>query len=244
MRLTALASTIIFSRSSTLNSIWMASSASVGWRPSLASSVLVASLSLLALLRTSRGTQSMVRSSSSMAPRMRGTQYVSNLTPRVMSKASMASIRPKTPAEMRSSSSTPSGRRAQIRSPLYFTSGRYCSTSRLRYSLFVGSALYRFQISSISTCFSTVIVAMPSSVIGLPRRKGSSVGGPASRHARLPVIRLSGGRFGLGLGLLLLGVPGGHGGLELSTDRIVHEVVCRLAGDVSQRGEHEQGRAG
>ncbi len=87
-----------------------ASSASVGRRPSLASSVLIASLSLLALLRTRRGTQSIVRSSSSMAPRMRGTQYVSNFTPRVRSNASMASIRPKTPAEIRSSSSTPSGK--------------------------------------------------------------------------------------------------------------------------------------
>ena len=51
-----------------------ATSASAGVRPSLASSVLIASLSLLALLRTSRGTQSIVRSSSSIAPRIRGTQ--------------------------------------------------------------------------------------------------------------------------------------------------------------------------
>ena len=50
------------------------SSISVGCRPSLVSSVLTASLSLLALERTSRGTQSIVRSSSSMAPRIRGTQ--------------------------------------------------------------------------------------------------------------------------------------------------------------------------
>ena len=34
------------------------------------------------MLRTSRGTQSIVRNSSSMAPRIRGTQYVSNFTPR------------------------------------------------------------------------------------------------------------------------------------------------------------------
>ena len=61
--------------------------------------------------RTSRGTQSIVRSSSSMAPRMRGTQYVSNFTPRFRSKASIASIRPKMPAQIRSSSSTPSGSR-------------------------------------------------------------------------------------------------------------------------------------
>ena len=48
----------------------------------------------------------------------------------------MASIRPNTPAETRSSSSTPSGSRDQMRSPLYFTSGRYISTSRLRRSWF------------------------------------------------------------------------------------------------------------
>ncbi len=95
----------------------------------------MASFSLLALLRTSRGTQSIVRSSSSIAPRMRGTQYVSNFTPRVRSNALIASIRPNTPAEIRSSSSTPSGSRDQIRSPLYFTSGKYCSTSRLRSGL-------------------------------------------------------------------------------------------------------------
>ena len=45
-----------------------------GGRPSSASSGLRASSSLVGLLRTRRGTQSMVRSSSSMAPRMRGTQ--------------------------------------------------------------------------------------------------------------------------------------------------------------------------
>ena len=45
-----------------------------GGRPSSASSDLRTSSSLVCLLRTRRGTQSMVRSSSSMAPRMRGTQ--------------------------------------------------------------------------------------------------------------------------------------------------------------------------
>ena len=39
-----------------------------------ASSVLFASLSLLAFERTRRGTQSILRSSSSIAPRIRGTQ--------------------------------------------------------------------------------------------------------------------------------------------------------------------------
>ena len=117
-----------------------ASSFSFGERPSFASSVLSPSFSLLALLRTSRGTQSIVRSSSSIAPRIRGTQYVSNFTPRVRSNALIASISPNTPAEIKSSSSTPSGSRDQIRSPLYFTSGKYCSISRLRSALFVVSA--------------------------------------------------------------------------------------------------------
>ena len=47
---------------------------SVGGRPSLASSSLRASSILVALERTSLGTQSIVRSSSSIAPRIRGTQ--------------------------------------------------------------------------------------------------------------------------------------------------------------------------
>ena len=83
-----------------------------------ASANLRAASTLLALLRTRRGTQSIVRSSSSIAPRIRGTQYVSNLTPRVRSNASMASINPKTPAEIRSFRSTPSGSFDQTRSAL------------------------------------------------------------------------------------------------------------------------------
>ena len=46
--------------------------------------------------------------------------------------------------EIRSSSSTPSGSRAQIRSALYLTSGRYRSTSRLRSST-VGRSRYSCQ---------------------------------------------------------------------------------------------------
>ena len=71
----------------------------------------------------------------------------------------MASIRPKTPAEIRSSSSTPSGSRDQIRSALYFTSGRYSSTSRLRMSWFVGSALNFCQICATSSG-ANVVIAM------------------------------------------------------------------------------------
>src|SRR4051794_34046732 len=130
--------------------ICSASSTSVGGRPCLASSSLRASSILVALDRTRRGTQSIVRSSSSMAPRMRGTQYVSNLTPRPRSNASIASIRPKTPAEIRSSRSTPSGRRCQIRSALYLTRGKYRSTSWFRISV-VGCSLNSRQSSVTST---------------------------------------------------------------------------------------------
>src|SRR5262245_13777678 len=160
-----------------------------------------------------------------------------------MSKASMASIRPKTPAEIRSSSSTPSGKRAQIRSPLYFTRGRYCSTSRLRSSWLVGSALYRFQTSSISSCFSTVNVAMPSSVMGLPSWKGSSTGYACRASCAAACNQLSSAWFRLGL-LLLFRFPSGHRRLELGADRFVHQIFRRLAGEISHCGEREHRGAG
>ena len=75
----------------------------------------------------------------------------------------MASISPNTPAEIRSSSSTPSGSRDQIRSPLYFTSGRYISTSRLRSSWLLMSCLN--SIHSCSTSSGATVVAMRSSVM-------------------------------------------------------------------------------
>src|SRR4051812_32505861 len=62
----------------------------------------------------------------------------------------MASIRPKTPAEIRSSRSTPSGRRCQIRSALYLTRGKYRSTRRLRRGV-VGCSLNSRQSSVTST---------------------------------------------------------------------------------------------
>ena len=81
----------------------------------------------------------------------------------------MASIRPKTPAEIRSSSSTPSGSRDQIRSPLYLTSGRYISTSRLRSSWLSGSCL-EFDPELLDIFGRHVVIAMPSSVIALAAR--------------------------------------------------------------------------
>jgi hypothetical protein len=41
--------------------------------------------------------------------------------------------------------------------------------------------------------------------------------------------------------LLLFFVPSGHGGLELEANRIVYEVVRRLAGQITNRGKHKQG---
>ena len=75
----------------------------------------------------------------------------------------MASISPNTPAETRSSSSTPSGSRAQIRSPLYLTSGRYISTRRLRSSWFDVSCLNSSH--SCSTSSGATVVAMHSSML-------------------------------------------------------------------------------
>ena len=91
------------------NSISFAISLSVGILPRCASSVCSAFSSWCALDLTSLGTQSMLLNSSRIAPLMRGVQYVSNLTPLSGSNASIASMSPKIPALMRSSSSTLSG---------------------------------------------------------------------------------------------------------------------------------------
>ena len=55
---------------------------------------------------------------------MRGAQYVSNFTPRPGSNALTASIRPKMPADIRSSTSTSSGSLVCSRSAVYLTIGR------------------------------------------------------------------------------------------------------------------------
>ena len=62
--------------------------------------------------RTERGTQSSERSSSMIAPLMRAIAYVSNLMSRSGSKRSIAPIRPSSPYETRSPSSTCAGRPA------------------------------------------------------------------------------------------------------------------------------------
>ena len=116
-RLTAFASLRTRSSSALLILRCFANSSCVGRRPKRSESSLFASDNLRARERTKRGTQSILRSSSSIAPRMRGTQYVSNLTPRAGSNASIASINPKIPDETKSSKSTSSGRRDQTRSP-------------------------------------------------------------------------------------------------------------------------------
>ena len=79
--------------------------------------------SALALARMERGTQSMLRSSSMMAPLIRVMAYVSNLMARSGSNFSMASISPKTPEETKSACSTLAGRPTLTRPATYFTSG-------------------------------------------------------------------------------------------------------------------------
>ena len=81
-----------------------------------------------AFWRTERGTQSMVRSSSKMAPRIRVTAYVLNFTCLPGSNLSMASKSPNTPNPTRSSNSTFWGMPIAILPATYFTRGAYWRT--------------------------------------------------------------------------------------------------------------------
>ncbi len=72
-------------------------SASVGWRFSIASRSECAFSISRALNRIERGTQSIARSSSMIAPLIRGIAYVSNLLPRPGSNFCSASISPNIP---------------------------------------------------------------------------------------------------------------------------------------------------
>src|SRR4051812_15034403 len=98
----------------------------------------------------------------------------------------MASIRPKTPAEIRSSRSTPSGSRCQIRSALYLTRGKYRSTRRLRKGV-VGCSLNSRQSSVTST--SSLVVIPDLHVDGLRGATSCASGGgqgvPPDRPGRL-----------------------------------------------------------
>lgn len=96
--------------------IMAASSTSVAGRPSSVSAAAIVFSSLLALVRTRRGTQSLARSLSRIAPRTRHEQKVLNLTPRPRSKLLIASIIPNNPADIRSSMSTLWGRFMATRS--------------------------------------------------------------------------------------------------------------------------------
>ena len=102
-------------------SISSASSSLRGFRPRCASSDCLARDNWCALALTNLGTQSILRSSSKIEPRMRGEQYVSNFTPLPGSNASMASINPKVPELIRSSSSTLPGSLVCRRSAVYRT---------------------------------------------------------------------------------------------------------------------------
>ncbi len=94
-----------------------------GWRFSMDSRSVCAFSSSRALKRTERGTQSIARSSSMMAPLMRGIAYVSNLLPRPGSNLPSASISPNIPYDTRSACSTLAGRPVATREATYFTSG-------------------------------------------------------------------------------------------------------------------------
>jgi hypothetical protein len=98
-------------------------SVSVGARFSVDSSSALALSTSRALNRTDRGTQSSARSSSMMAPLIRGMAYVSNLISRARSNFSSASMRPKIPYETRSACSTFAGNPVATRLATYFTSG-------------------------------------------------------------------------------------------------------------------------
>ena len=84
-------------KSPTLISSSAATSASLGVRRSVASRCVTACSTARALVRTDRGTQSMERSSSMMAPLIRGMAYVSKRRLRSSSNRSMASISPMMP---------------------------------------------------------------------------------------------------------------------------------------------------
>ena len=107
----------------------VATSSSVAVRPSSASSSIIVRSRSFALSRTERGTQSCARSSSRMAPRIRNSAYVLNLLSRVGSYFSIASIRPITPLEIRSSSSMFDGKRTAIFCAMNLMSGAYSRMS-------------------------------------------------------------------------------------------------------------------
>ena len=91
-----IASSDVCSSSSEIPNSW-ASSASVAARCKLCSSFELARSISLARARTLRGTQSIERSSSMIAPLMRVIAYVSNLISREGSKRSIAEIKPTRP---------------------------------------------------------------------------------------------------------------------------------------------------
>ena len=122
------------SSSSSVTPSFFAISSSVGARCSSFSSAAIARSIWRARVRTERGTQSSERSSSMIAPRMRAIAKVSNLISRDGSKRSIAPMRPRSPYETRSCSSTCAGRLAPTRPATNFTSGAYVRIRRSRSS--------------------------------------------------------------------------------------------------------------
>src|SRR3954451_15802754 len=105
-----------------------------------------------------------------IAPLMRVIAYVSNLISRSSSKRSIALMRPTSPYEIRSDSSTWAGSPDAIRPDTYFTSGEYATTRRSRAA---GSpeVLYRLHRSLSSMALTFVSREIPP-----PRRTVSGAG--------------------------------------------------------------------
>ena len=114
--------------------ISLAISSSSGERPSLFCSFCTTLSMAEAFCLTDRGTQSIDRNSSRIAPRTLNSAYVLNLAPRDESYLSIASINPKTPTLIKSSTKIWGGRRMAIRFATYLTIGAYSLITASRFS--------------------------------------------------------------------------------------------------------------
>src|SRR5574344_1074987 len=144
---------MVFSYSLSVIPMAPASSASEAVRPSFAaSSTMVSSISR-DFCRTERGTQSSSRSSSKIAPRMRVTAYVLNLTFLSGSNLLIASSKPNCPNPTKSSNSTLSGMPVETFPATYFTNGIYCLMNLSRSA---GDFVFLNSCQSSSSVFSSV----------------------------------------------------------------------------------------
>ena len=127
--------------------------------------------------RSPRLIQSLPRSSSSMAPRMRWVAKVSNCTPCAASKRLSASVRPIMPTWIRSSSSTLAGSLAIIWCARRRTSGLYC----LSIALASSCPLAVYMVSaSIGKCGFSAGASRPARPRRRARRRRQAGRRPAS----------------------------------------------------------------